>query len=235
MAFSFRSLGARLFRYRLRSMLLLTALVSVFLAAWSVWIRPYVGQQTALQELSRLNATITSRAATAPDWIQRLMGEDFVEVYAVTDVGAADDDSLAHVHKLIFIESLNLEGAEITDQVGIRLGTLMKMRSLNLGKTRITDETVKQLDKLTHLESLSLRYVPLTDEAAKTLASLQAMRQLRLTGTEVSDNSIDLLAQLSQLDELYIRWTLITPAGAERLQELLPKTKIYFVPRPSAS
>ena len=57
---------ARLFRFRLRTLLLLTAsVVSLMLSAWSVWVRPYREQQAALKELSRLGASTNARAANA--------------------------------------------------------------------------------------------------------------------------------------------------------------------------
>ncbi len=90
----------------------------------------------------------------------------------------------------IHLETLNLEKTRITDQSSLHLPQLKWLLNLNLTGTRISNETVKNVGRLTHLQSLMLADTDITDECLPELSKLRELKLLDLTGTRLTDRAI---------------------------------------------
>ena len=128
------------------------------------------------------------------------MKQILVMMAAVVLVGqsvAADEKLIADpiVEKAVR-KSLKKPEGELTE------ADLEKVIRLDLDRTQITDEGLKEVAKLQNLEGLNLRETQITDESLKDVAKLQKLELLALEGTKV------------------------TKAGVAELKKALPNCKI---------
>ena len=64
------------------------------------------------------------------------------------------------------------------------------LRSLSLGRTKITDAGLKALAGLKELRTLDIGFTPITDAGLKELAGLKGLQILDLRKTKVSDAGV---------------------------------------------
>ena len=88
---------------------------------------------------------------------------------------------------------------------------LQKLEDLFLGKTKVTDEGLKDVAKLQKLTLLGLTNTQITDEGLKEVAKLQKLEELVLENTKVTDDGIKKnLTNLQNLTSIFLRDTQIT-------------------------
>jgi len=120
------------------------------------------------------------------------------------------------------LESLTLEGPDITDGLAPRIAEQTSLTTLALRNTLIGDKGVAHFTTLKSLKVIDLRVSPYVGDASmETLAKLPDLRAVRLTGVaRVSDAGIGTLLAIPQLTELDIRnCRLITKSGIEGLSK----------------
>lgn len=156
------------------------------------------------------------------------------------------------------LESINIEGAEITDK-GLEIVSSMRdLRELRLGQCwQITDSGLQNLRVLKNLEGLDLSECHnVTDMGLKYLSNLHRLRSLDLAGCEnvdgsgfsdlselksirklvlagcrnLKDDGIEYLVAFSELEYLNLAGCEeVTDDGTRQLLEL-PKLRILFAP-----
>jgi hypothetical protein len=152
------------------------------------------------------------------------------------------------------LHTLSLNGATIDDVGVAALAPLAsRLRSLDIGNTRITDAactTLAGMRRLDHLclansSAAGLRALAPLDEleclvlgssnqmddaAVRTLRSFPKLARLSLGGpSRITDACLDDLAALPELAMLNLTRTQITPAGIDRLATRAPKLPTVFV------
>src|SRR5437879_6611367 len=95
------------------------------------------------------------------------------------------DADLTNIQQMTSLETLNLESAEVSNDGIQALGTLRRLRELDLTWTNVSDLSV--ISHLTNLEKLSLHCCPIRDEQLQHLAHLTRLRELQLGFSEVTD------------------------------------------------
>lgn len=207
----------RQFRFRLRTVLILTSVCCLLMGVWSAYVQPFQRQLAATKWVVALNGKITSLPAEGPDWqawlVQRMLGDD------------------AYFHAV----GVDLNGVEVPEEAQTNLAALVFVVELSLDGSGVDDQAVNALGKANRLERLSLRYVGVTDEGLKPLSLLPSLRHLRLTGARVTDEGLARLAECPGLEELYIRWTDVTPAGVESFREQRPDCVVHYHASPGAA
>ena len=98
--------------------------------------------------------------------------------------------------------------------------------TLDLGRTRITDQALAAVTNMPRLVKLNLRQTNLTDEAVAHLAGLDNLRSLNLFSTKVTDASVDTIAKLKRLETVYLWQTKLSAAGVKRLRDLRPDLRV---------
>ena len=93
---------------------------------------------------------------------------------------------------------------------------------LSLGRTDITDKSLKALVDYKQLDLLDLSFTKITDEGLQDLADLDNLEDLWLTGTAITDEGIQHLRGLKKLQRLEITGTKVTPEGYAALKRSLP-------------
>lgn len=100
--------------------------------------------------------------------------------------------------------------------------------TLNLGRTRITDEALSTVAHMPRLVKLDLRQTNIGDEALKHLAELKELRSLNLFSVNITDQSIPLISGLTKLETVYLWQSKVSPAGVERLRAQRPELRIVY-------
>jgi len=122
---------------------------------------------------------------------------------------------------------MNLVGAKIQDsQLALLQPVNDQLAVLNLSRTSITDEGLKNLENLPNLRKLHLENTKITDAGLAHLKNLQNLEYLNLYGTAVSDAGLTDLQGLKNLKALYLWQTKVTPTGVEQLKTALPNCQI---------
>jgi len=137
------------------------------------------------------------------------------------------DDDLVFLKELTKLEDLLLFETKITDAGLVHLKGLTNLKRLNLMFSPVTDAGLIHLKGLTKLERLALNSTKVTDAGLPHLKGLTGLRELDLAGTKVTDSGLEHLKGLTKLRELYLRQTKVTDAGVKKLQQALPKCKVF--------
>ncbi|MCE9545512.1 MAG: hypothetical protein K8T25_08340 [Planctomycetia bacterium] len=204
----------RLFQYRLRTLLIVTAIIAVWFGWWSYKARQ---QREAVAALTRIRADIgydfegrhLDGPSHWPAWLVDLVGLDyFAKVVRVGFPG--------YIHYR----------PKVTDDDLEHLESLTSLKEIVLIRAKVTDVGLAHLKGLTKLQRLNLYGTDVTDAGLEHFEGLVALQWLDLSHTEVTDTGLAHLQGLNSLVELYLYNTHVTDAGVARLQKSLPNCKI---------
>ncbi|MGO9114084.1 MAG: hypothetical protein ACLP9L_33125 [Thermoguttaceae bacterium] len=130
----------RRFQYSLRSLLLLTLLVSIGMS----WIATTMQRAKRQREVARAIEKLGGRVWW--DFASRHEASFLSEVIYVDFSGEkVEDEALQSLNQLTHLARLNLNNSEITDSQLRHLKGLAQLRWLELEAPRVTDEAVKEL------------------------------------------------------------------------------------------
>ena len=209
----------RWFRFSLRTLLLLVAIIGVPLGMKMNRVR---NQRLVVAELRRLNAQImydyedtrTKGVQTVvnppqipgPAWLRRLLGDEyFVEVISVRlDGPKVTDETVASISKLPNLRSITLDYADKISDKG--LAHLEGMQLEGLGLTYcpgISDEGLAHLARMQDLESLALFSDRITSAGLERLTGLKRLKILSVSG-RITDSYLEQVSKLSSLEEFLV-------------------------------
>jgi hypothetical protein len=127
------------------------------------------------------------------------------------------DAQIARIKGLVRLQSLELVETAVTDKGLEHLEGFKQLRRLDLCyAVNVTDAGLGRLKVLNQLEELSLFGVPITDAGVKRLANCEQLRVLILRDTKVTDAGLAYLKDL-KLRELSLAETGVTDAGLKHL------------------
>lgn len=137
-------------------------------------------------------------------------------------------DTLAHLQSLRQLVELDLGYAKtITDREIRHVAKLTSLRSLNLERTRVTDEGLSLLKELVELRTLNLRSTRnVTAAGMPHIARLTSLRDLDLscypwdTKQPIGDGGLAHVVKLKELRRLILSGTGLTDTGVGSLQSL---------------
>jgi PAS domain S-box-containing protein len=125
------------------------------------------------------------------------------------------------------LSSLDLRHTNVSDADVRNLAGQKNLQWLSLWGTNVTDAGLKQLVGLKNLRWLSLQNTGITDVGLKELAGLFALTQLDLYAVPgVTDAGLEELAGLKALRHLDLRGTRVTDAGVKKLASVLRSLKM---------
>lgn len=136
------------------------------------------------------------------------------------------DASTTDLHKLEFLQELDLTGTRFSDAGAPWLGKLKALKTLRLGATRLTTDGVRELAYAGGLEVLSLDLLPIGDEAIGYLARNRKLRELSVNGTRVACADRKALGELVRLEWFEVADTNVTDGT---LMNLVPLKTLYWV------
>ncbi len=141
-------------------------------------------------------------------------------LYAVAagqGLSAAGSSQLAEFPNL---ERVSLGPTQLTFPDLQALGSLKKVRILQLGGNQIEDSMMPELAQLPKIESLSLRRNPISSQGVKSLGGLKTLMHLSLAGTKIDDDALETISSLENLRWLFLHDTAIGDPGVKLLGRL---------------
>jgi hypothetical protein len=137
-----------------------------------------------------------------------------------------DDRGLAPIVGLVGLDTLRLDGTNITGVSYGYLKRLSKLADLSLQETRVGDEGSADFAKLTTLIRLDLDDTQITDNTLTHLANLPKLRFLSLARTRVTDRGLGMLTECKSLKQLNVRGSKISRDGLRAFQEARPYVNV---------
>lgn len=121
-----------------------------------------------------------------------------------------------------------LTGPKVGNADLVWLKSLNPVRTLDLRRTRVTDEGLVHLQALDRLEILSLENTKVTDAGLANLQALRGLKQLSLWGTGVTDAGLVHLQGMKSLESVNLWDTKVTEVGARGLREAMPQVEVRY-------
>ncbi|MCE9545515.1 MAG: hypothetical protein K8T25_08355 [Planctomycetia bacterium] len=167
----------RLFQYRLRTLLILMAVIPPAIGWWSYKARQQREAVAAIRAAGGVafyDFETFNKSLHYPAWLVDALGEDFFA--PITSAGFLDfppsentktikgtDAALENFERLSALEIIDLDNSQITDAGLEHLIGLTVLKSLYLNGTKVTDAGLERLKWLTSLQLLDLRNTKVTD------------------------------------------------------------------------
>jgi hypothetical protein len=228
----------RWLRYSLRSLLLLTALLAIWLG---IKVNQARRQREAVEKLTSLGAQITYDIdLDVIRWARDLCGDDFFRtVRSVSFVGRLSahrtqsiphtftDQDLSCLADLRQLELLYIANAPITDEGLLHLAGHKSLTTIHLNNTAINGSGFRHL-AVPNLVEIGLNGTRVNDAALSHLRKAKNLQRLQLAGTEITDEGLKYLRGLSKLEGLVISRTRITGSGLKYLSGLRELREIYM-------
>jgi hypothetical protein len=225
----------RYFRFSIRSLLVLTAILSVVLAIIAV-SRQREQRRLTIQEYHRAGADIrfaywTNEIVELSTWrprefgIQRIV-QEAPRLRVLRIYNQCDDEILNQISRLKHLEKLRIrdrtrsdQQVNVTDRGMASIARLKSLRVLEIIDCGgVTDAGMAFLSTLPHLESIEMPYSSIGDEGVAQLAKLRSVRNLVLNGTSTSNRSLDYLRSTSTLRVLFIG-SAVTNSAIEKFKQ----------------
>jgi len=192
----------RWYQFGLRTFFLGILVLAIGCGWFAVKLQAARKQRMAVATIREWGGDVDYSSSAAPDWLMRLLGEDFF--CTVTKV---------HVDKAVTASDSELSELE----------PLTDVDCLYANRMSITDAALAHFKGMTKLQYLNLNRACITDVGLKDIAAFSLLRELDLSKTPISDAGLISLKGLKQLRWLNLRNTNVTPAGIAELKESLPE------------
>ena len=231
----------RWLQFRLRTLLLIVAVLCVPLAWVGVRLNQKRRERAAVAAIRDLNGYISydwwdnagKSTPPGPQWLRAIFGDDFfadvasIEIYNYRDLV---DGDLVHLKVFKRLRTLSISGgsSKLVTDAGVAFLTGMKdIERLLLCNMQLTDaglsSIIKGMDRLTTLE---LDGTDITDGGLAIVSHLPALETLSVEGCGVTDTGLAHLSSLPALRRLDLSSTLITDAALVQLAELKGLTSL---------
>jgi len=216
----------RWLRFGLRSLFVLTALVCVGFGVWYwLVVKPYYDQMRALDRIrdgGRIGVYERMQPVEAGRFACLLGGKYLQTVAGVSiDSGVVTEEDLRHLRDLPDLWWVKLRATGTNDGVLRGLRGLPKLRGLVVEDANVSGAGFRHLPEVVaQLEYLQLRKTPIDDEGLRQLAGASNLKRLDLRETSITDAGLEHISRLSNLEWLCLDQTDITDAGLEHISRL---------------
>lgn len=151
-----------------------------------------------------------------PEEFEKVTELDFEDLHV-------DEDDLISIGRLVFLESLSLDGCKMAGEHVKHLRNLQDLRVLNLkgALSDSPDAALAHVGALKNLRELNLQWARLTDDGFAHLSKLKELRRLEFYSTPVTDKGLAALAECSKLEYLVLESTYkLKGSGFAKLSKL---------------
>lgn len=177
-------------RFRLRTLLVLVAVLALIGAYRGANLRQVRRHEEAARQLIDLGAEII-HVLNEPSWLIWLLG-GYPEEAAIVSFAYAplDDDAMPLVAHLNGLQTLVLHHTAVGDDGLAHLARHSRLARLELNGGHFTDAALAHIAEISSLRTLSLEELPITDQGLLCLARLPRLEQLHLERTAVTDEGV---------------------------------------------
>lgn len=223
----------RLFRFSLRTLLLLMLVFGIWLG-WQLdrakkqklavqaikdaggWVK-YDFQFRGMPTLGAMSNFNPNASSPVPQVLLDQLGYDFFHdvvnvnlVYNDDGPKRIDNESRTtewaeHLERLPSLRAVLTQGKQVDDKVLLKIGQLRKLTDFHLWDgSAVTDEGVKHLVKASNLKKVHLSNGGLGDESLKYFATLPNLTTLSLQGNAFTDSGLKHLRDKTELTSLWV-------------------------------
>lgn len=128
------------------------------------------------------------------------------------------DEQLKHVACLRTLMTLELTKSRVTDQGLLCLRHLPNLSEILLRDTRVSDAGLVHLSSLQSLTRLDVYGCPISDQGLAAIGKFENLRFLSLSGSDITDKGMQHFAKLRRLDYLRLDCPNVTGAGLVHLR-----------------
>jgi internalin A len=195
----------------------------------STWITDDdLAKIATLSQLSRLNLSYTKISDLGLEHLRPLRNVTYLNCYYCEYIS---DGGIAFLKQWANLEYLNLRGTEVTSRVFEHISQMKKLKTLDVGFSRVNDDGFDALASLEKLEELHIGGDKMTGLALPLLRMLPALKRLDVNGSQRTDSgrwglmltdvNIESLSALTQLEALNMGGAMVTDAGMKALAPLV--------------
>jgi Leucine-rich repeat (LRR) protein len=116
------------------------------------------------------------------------------------------------------IETMELQGSQVTSQGLATLPKFPSLKRLNLGHKDLMATDMAVIGQLAALEELNLEHAQVDDQELAGLSPLVGLKSLNLTRTQVTDAGLSALREMTALEKLILSETSVTGAEVGKLK-----------------
>jgi hypothetical protein len=181
-----------------------------------------------LDQLQKLNLSYTKISDLGLEHLRPLRHVTYLNCYYCEYLS---DGGIAFLKQWDNLEYLNVRGTEVTSRVFEHLSNMKKLKTLDVGCSRVNDDGFDALASLEKLEELHIGGDKMTGRALPLLRLLPSLKRLDVDGSQrtdsgrwglmLSDVNIESLSALTQLESLKMGGALVTDAGMKALEPLV--------------
>jgi hypothetical protein len=230
----------RLLQFRLKTLLLVTAVLCVPLAWVGVRMNQKRQERAVIAAIEWLGGIVKyewqgkradgvwqhdfwrTAKPTGPHWIRQIVGDDFFT--DVVYVGLSPNGHLPVGFHTMLTPKTDTDATVKDDDLRL-VGSFSKLEEVNLTNSEIDDAGLVHLQRLANLRCLTLQSTNITDGGLIHLRHLLALRDLNLGHTKITDSGLQHLTSLTGLQHLNLLGTKTTRAGVDDLAKALPGCK----------
>lgn len=227
----------QLFRFRLRTLLVVFTITSIWLALhvtsthrqqdavkaireYGGWVR-YDFQYPSGQFSS--NDFDSKAKSWVPQWALNRLGVDFFHGVTFVSLNYSGDSGT------------RAENGNLTDDALKHLPKLPKIRVLLLSDTQATDSSMPHLAALSKLEYLYMwDAIRVSDIGTANLQPLKKLKYIHLSSSQITDKTLQVLGELPRLEGLSLQFNDFSDEGLQHLDKL-PDLKSLWVCGPEQS
>jgi hypothetical protein len=195
----------------------------------STWITDDdLARIATLTSLHKLNLSYTKITDLGLEHLRPLRNVTYLNCYYCEYV---TDGGIAFLKQWTNLEYLNLRGTEATSRVFEHIAQMKKLRTLDVGFSRVNDDGFDALASLERLEELHIGGDKMTGLALPLLRLLPSLKRLDVNGSQRTDSgrwglmltdvNIESLGALTQLEALNMGGAMVTDVGMKALAPLV--------------
>jgi Leucine-rich repeat (LRR) protein len=181
-----------------------------------------------LDQLQKLNLSYTKISDLGLEHLRPLRHVTYLNCYYCEYLS---DGGIAFLKQWDNLEYLNVRGTEVTSRVFEHLSNMKRLKTLDVGCSRVNDDGFDALASLENLEELHIGGDKMTGRALPLLRLLPSLKRLDVDGSQRTDSgrwglmltdvNVESLSALTQLESLKMGGALVTDAGMKALEPLI--------------
>ncbi len=147
-------------------------------------------------------------------------------VARLTEMGATITPFSVKTPQLVSVEFISSYNRIGDEQIRELMAIAPNIVDLNLAKTKITDEALKDVGAFARLTKLNLNNTKVSGAGLEHLATLTNLEWLNLYGTPVDDDGLPHIAKFRKLKSIYLWNSKVSKEGMDKLASSLKGTKV---------
>ena len=185
-----------------------------------------VAELKAPEEVKKALTSLSSGQGSANEASKSLVLNIKVPPAKETDIEALRNaglivNAVSQDQNLLEVSAVNAPKFD-DKQVALLTNVSEQIFWLKLGKTKITDASLKVISNFKNLNKLHLEHTAITDTGLKELKNLPYLEYINLVDTKISDAGLENIASKKGLKSVYVWQSAVTDSAVSRVSKRYP-------------